>query len=213
MSYFPLFIELKERRCLVAGGGKIALHKINVLKDFGAQVTVVSPDILPEIKQMELVECREKKFHASDLDGQQLVVAATDDKEENHRIAQACRGKQIPVNAVDQMEDCSFIFPSYLKKGEVVAAFSSGGQSPLVTQYLKAQMMPLLTDLLANLAGRLGDVRERVQMSCPGEARKTVYQEILSLGLEKGSVPSDEEIGQIMKKYGRRQQEAQRWSE
>lgn len=213
MSYFPMFIDLKERRCLVAGGGNIALHKIKVLNDFGAQVTVVSPEILPEIRQMEHVACREKRFHPSDLDGQQLVVAATDDKEENHKIAQACKGKQIPVNAVDQIEDCSFIFPSYLKKGEVVAAFSSGGQSPLVTQYLKAQMTPLLTDLLAKLAGRLGEERERVQKLCPEEARKMVYQEMLSLGLEKGSVPSEKEIGQIIEKYRIRQQEAAEWNE
>ncbi len=201
MSYFPMFIELKERRCLVVGGGDIALHKVKVLIDFGAHVTVVSPDILLEIKQMELVSYREGKFHPRDLDGQQLVVAATDDEEENHRIAQACKAAHLPVNAVDQIEDCNFIFPSYLKKGEVVAAFSSGGQSPLVTQYLKAQMVPLLTDLLAKLAERLGDLRKSVQTSCPQEARKAVYQEILSLGLEKGSVPSDEEIGRVIEKF------------
>lgn len=205
MSYFPMFIELKGRRCLVVGGGEIALHKVNVLRDFGAQLTVVSQDILPEIKQMEFVECREKKFHLSDLNGQQLVVAATDDKEENHRIAQVCKERNLPVNAVDQREDCSFIFPSYLKKGEVVAAFSSGGQSPLVTQYLKAQMVPIMTDLLAKLAERLGDVREVVQAVCPVEERKIVYQEMLSLGLEKGSVPSDEEIMQIIEKKAQMQ--------
>ncbi len=205
MSYFPMFIELKGRRCLVVGGGEIALHKVNVLRDFGAQLTVVSQDILPEIKQMEFVECREKKFHLSDLNGQQLVVAATDDKEENHRIAQVCKERNLPVNAVDQREDCSFIFPSYLKKGEVVAAFSSGGQSPLVTQYLKTQMVPIMTDLLAKLAERLGDVREVVQAVCPVEERKIVYQEMLSLGLEKGSVPSDEEIMQIIEKKAQMQ--------
>lgn len=201
MSYFPMFIELKDRRCLVAGGGRIALHKIKILMDFGAVVTVVSPDILPEIRQMELESYRQKRFHPSDLDGQQLVIAATDDEEENHRIAQVCRDRNLPVNAVDQIEDCSFIFPSYIKKGEVVAAFSSGGQSPLVTQYLKAQMMPILTDLLAKLAERLGDSRKSVQRLCPEHARKTVYQEILSLGLEKGSVPSDEEIRRIIGKF------------
>ncbi len=201
MSYFPMFIELKGRRCLVAGGGNIALHKIKVLMDFGASVTVVSPDILPEIKQMELLAYREKRFHPNDLNHQQLVVAATDDGEENHRIAQACKERNLPVNAVDQIEDCSFIFPSYIKKGEVVAAFSSGGQSPLVTQYLKAQMQPLLTDFLAKLAERLGDMRESVHKQCKEEVRKMVYQEILSLGLEKGSVPSDEEIRQVIEKF------------
>ncbi len=125
MSYFPMFIELNGRRCLVVGGGGIALHKIRVLKEFGADVLVVSPTVLPEILELKGVSYRRKSFDRSDLAGQELVVAATDDAEQNRRISELCREKHIPVNAVDQIKDCSFIFPAYLKEGEVVAAFSS----------------------------------------------------------------------------------------
>ena len=91
MSYFPMFIELKDRPCLVAGGGKIARRKAETLRDYGARVTVAAPDVLPEIRAMEGVVCLEKQFDQSDLAGQVLVVAATDDPEQNHRISQACR--------------------------------------------------------------------------------------------------------------------------
>ncbi len=198
-DYFPMFIEIKNKSCLVVGGGRIALHKVKVLKDFGVQIMVVAPMIMPEIQEMKDVVCCERHFEKEDLKGQAMVIAATDDKELNHRISQACREEKIPVNAVDQPEDCSFIFPAYLKEGEVVAAFSSGGQSPVVTQYLKEQMRPVMTPLLGNLAERLGSLRERVRQINPAKARKKIYQEILQAGFDKGEIPSDEEIEEIIK--------------
>lgn len=198
MSYFPMFIELKGKNCLVAGGGRIALHKVKVLRDFEAEVLVVASEILPEIKNTDGVEWQEKYFEPEDLNGRELVVAATDNKEENHRISGLCRERHIPVNAVDQTGDCDFIFPSYLKKGEVVAAFSSGGQSPVVTQYLKEQTGPILTELLGELAAQLGGLRKRVGQMEPESTRKEVYRAILRQGLEQGALLSEEEIERVI---------------
>lgn len=201
MAYFPMFIDLKDRCCLVAGGGKVALRKIEALRNFGARITVVAPVILPEILDIEGILCREKYFEKSDLEGQELVVAATDDQEQNHLISLTCREQKIPINAVDQKEDCSFIFPAYLKQGEVVAAFSSGGQSPVIAQYLKARTQPFMTSLLGELAEVLGELRGELPVNDTGAARKLIYQEILQYGLEKGTVPSKGEIQEILVKY------------
>ncbi len=198
MSYFPMFIELKDKPCLIAGGGKVARRKAETLRDFGARVTVVAPDILPELRAEEDIVCLEKKFEIFDLAGQELVVAATGDPEENHRISRACRDRKIPVNAVDQKEDCTFLFPAYLKEGEVVAAFSSGGQSPLISQYLKAQAMPAVTSLLGELAEILGKLRERLRDTGSESMRKNIYQEILTYSLESGEIPSAEKIDEII---------------
>lgn len=201
MSYFPMFIELQNRRCLVVGGGKTARRKAEVLADFGASVTVAAPEILPEIREMAGVVCREKKFAPSDLEGQELVVAATDDAELNSQISRACRRAGIPVNTVDQAQDCDFIFPAYLKEGEVVAAFSSGGQSPALTQYLKAQMRPVMTPLLGELAACLGEIRETVRRRTRDESeRKRIYQELLREALEKERVFSGEEAEETIQK-------------
>lgn len=195
MSYFPMFIELKNRHCLVVGGGKIALHKVNVLHDFGAKITVISPEILPEIYQIKGVFCCERSFLQEDIYEQELVVAATDNQELNHRISMACREKKIPVNVVDQPEDCSFIFPAYLREGEVVAAFSSGGQSPAITQYLKAQMRSVMTPQLGEIAACLGSLRETVKRQVKTEQeRKKLYQELLQDALEWDTVPTKEEM-------------------
>ena len=198
MSYFPMFIELQDKNCLIVGGGQIALHKVRVLRDFGAKLTVVAVEISPEIKETEGVDWRERCFEPEDIKNQELVVAATDNKEQNHKISLLCQKEQIPVNAVDQIEDCSFIFPAYLKEGEVVAAFSSGGQSPVVTQYLKKQMRPILTELIGTLAAQLGGLRERVKQMESKEARKTVYQTLFQKGLEQTRQLSEEEIEKVI---------------
>mgnify|MGYP001026855528 CR=1 FL=1 len=202
MSYFPMFIELNGRRCLVVGGGGIALHKIRVLKEFGADVLVVSPTVLPEILELKGVSYRRKSFDRSDLAGQELVVAATDDAEQNRRISELCREKHIPVNAVDQIKDCSFIFPAYLKEGEVVAAFSSGGQSPATVQYLKEAMRQVLTPLLSETADRLGKIRPRVREEIGRQSdRKEVYRRILRRALESGEPPSEDEMARMIASY------------
>lgn len=195
MAYFPLFIDIEKRPCLVAGGGKVALRKVQVLLDFGAYVTVVAPDILEEIKAFQNVHICEREFLPEDIKEKALVVAATDDALGNHQIAEACKAQGILINAVDQIEDCTFIFPAYVKKRDVVAAFSSSGKSPVITQYLKAEEQEILTDLIGELNDALGNWRNKVKQLFETEKeRKQVFKEILKLGIEKESVPTDEEI-------------------
>ena len=144
----------------------------------------------------------EKEFEPSDIADFTLVVAATDEKELNSRISEICREKNIPVNAVDQIEDCSFIFPAYVKEGEVVAAFSSGGLSPVTAQYLKAQIRPILTPHLGDVAAFLGSIREMVHKCTKTEAqRKQIYKELLQIGLERGTLPLEEEIAALIYQY------------
>lgn len=202
MPYFPMFIEMKKRRCLIAGGGKVALRKVEVLLDFEADVTVVAPEIIDEIKQMPQIQCVERSFRMQDLEDKEIIIAATDDMMLNHEISLLCREQKLPVNAVDQIEDCTFIFPSYIKEGDVVAAFSSGGKSPVITQELKRQMKPVLTEQIGAMADCLGSLREQVKNCIDTEQeRKAVYQEILKLGMELGTVPGAEEIERAIRRH------------
>ena len=109
------------------------------------------------------------------------MVAATDDAGLNHEIAEAAQKQKIPVNAVDQQEDCSFIFPSYVREQELVGAFSSGGNSPVLTQYLKKYMAQILTAELGEANAYLGSIRPVVKRELDTEAmRKKVYQQVLN---------------------------------
>ena len=213
MAYFPMYIQLKGRKCLVVGGGKVALRKIKVLKDFEADVTVVAPDMIEQIRQIDDI-CRIfRSFEEKDLEEIELVVAATNDQEENHQISRQCKKRNIPVNAVDQKEDCSFIFPSYVKEGEVIAAFSSGGESPAVTQYLKREIQPVLTKELGEISSALGKIRGTVKKFVwPEQRRKALYEELLNLSLEENCLPDCAIIDQIILKYNEESREHQ-WTE
>lgn len=235
MAYFPMFVDLTDRPCLIVGGGNVAYRKVLVILDFGAKVTVVAENICDKIrslatshnynsndslsgKKVEKVDEKEtdkqvadityakeydvnketfnkvtlyeRKFDQKDCNGMQIVIAATDDNALNHKIAEYCRSKGIMVNAVDQKADCSFIFPSYVKEKNLVAAFSSGGNSPVLTQYLKSKEKEVLTPFLGELNEYMGQIREPVISEYDTEAeRKSVFKKLLLEAIDNGKIP------------------------
>nr|WP_308651325.1 bifunctional precorrin-2 dehydrogenase/sirohydrochlorin ferrochelatase [uncultured Agathobacter sp.] len=199
MAYFPMFVDMTERECLIVGGGNVAYRKVMVMLDFGAKVTVVAEDICDELRKLTIDDTANKenritfikrRFERKDCDGMEMVIAATDDNALNHEIAEYCKAKGIMVNAVDQKADCSFIFPSYIKEKNLVAAFSSGGNSPVLTQYLKGKEKEILTPFLGELNEYMGHIREKVIAEYDTEAeRKRVFKEILCAAIDNGRIP------------------------
>lgn len=199
MAYFPMFVDMTERECLIVGGGNVAYRKVMVMLDFGAKVTVVAEDICDELRKLiaddrankeNRITFIKRKFERKDCDGMEMVIAATDDNALNHEIAEYCKAKGIMVNAVDQKADCSFIFPSYIKEKNLVAAFSSGGNSPVLTQYLKGKEQAILTPFLGELNEYMGQIREKVIAEYDTEAeRKRVFKEILCAAIDNERIP------------------------
>lgn len=203
MSYFPMFIDLKDMNCLIVGGGKIALRKVQVLCDFGAVIKVVAKEICNEIKEIsgtnKNVSYEKKAFSEQDLEGIRLVVAATSQKELNHTISAICSRKNIYINVVDQIEDCSFIFPSYIKENDVVGAFSTGGKSPVITQYLKESVKTTLTPFIGELADFFGSIRTSVKENIQTEAeRRQIYQELLKYALDSEKIPNENSVSKLL---------------
>ena len=212
MAYFPMFVDMAERECLIVGGGNVAYRKVIVMLDFGAKVTVVAEDICDELRKLTIDDIAsedktgsytankenritfiKRRFEPKDCDGMEMVIAATDDNALNHEIAEYCKAKDIMVNVVDQKADCSFIFPSYIKEKNLVAAFSSGGNSPVLTQYLKGKEQEILTPFLGELNEYMGLIREKVIAQYDTEAeRKRVFKEILCAAIDNGRIPEVE---------------------
>lgn len=208
MAYFPMFVDMTERECLIVGGGNVAYRKVIVMLDFGAKVTVVAEDICDELRKLTTDDIAsedktgsytankenritfiKRRFERKDCDGMEMVIAATDDNALNHEIAEYCKAKDIMVNAVDQKADCSFIFPSYIKEKNLVAAFSSGGNSPVLTQYLKGKEQEILTPFLGELNEYMGQIREKVIAQYDTQAeRKRVFKEILCAAIDDGRI-------------------------
>lgn len=170
--YYPLMLKVKDEACLVVGGGAVALQKIRALRRAGADVTVVSPGFVPALRRLRVRRVA-RKFRAGDVAGRVLVIAATDDPKVNRAVFAACRKRAIPVNVVDVPELCSFIVPSVVRRGPVVVAVSTGGQSPSLAKALRRRLDALLPASLGRTALRLGRERRRILRALPPSPART----------------------------------------
>ena len=162
MGYYPLFLEMKGRPCLVVGGGQVAQRKVEGLLAAEAAVTVVSPDLTAGLATLEKegrVTHRQREYRRGDLEGFAIVVAATADKTTNARVAQDARTSGVFVNAVDDPASCDFILPSVVRRGEMVLAVSTGGLSPALARRLREELEAYLSDDFAPLVELLAEVR------------------------------------------------------
>ncbi len=146
---YPIFLNLHGKRALVVGAGPVALRKTQGLLECGAQVTIVSPEIAPEFASLP-VTLRRRRYRASDLRGQALVFASTNDRDVNHRIAAQASGLGIPVNVADAPGECTFHVPARIRRGDLQLAISTSGRSPRVAKALRQRIEALLDETNAH---------------------------------------------------------------
>lgn len=193
MSYFPLFVELEDRPCLLVGGGTVALRKAEKLLPYGPRLTAVSPAFHPDFYPLP-VERLERPFAPGDIEGRALVIAATDDPSLNRTVSRLCRERNIPVNVVDDRELCSFLFPCLVQEGPLSVGISTGGASPTAAIWLKEEIRPLLPpgfgDILLWLEGLRADLKQTV----PEESRRApLFAALFRRCLELGRPMTEEE--------------------
>jgi siroheme synthase-like protein len=143
LKHYPIFLDLKDRPVLVVGAGKVALRKTRGLVEAGARITVVAPEIEAEFEDLP-VRLMRRRFRAADLAGVFLVFAATDDRLTNHRIGIAAKGRSLLANIADSAEECAFIVPARLHRGDVQIAISTGGENPRLSAELRRKLEEVL---------------------------------------------------------------------
>jgi len=166
MELLPIFLDVRDKPCLVVGGGRTARRKVSSLRRAGAVVRVVSPRLIEELSVLAAagdIEHVARPFHERDLDGALLAVAATDDPEANRRIARVARDRGIPVNVVDQPGECSFIMPSVVDRSPVVVAVSTSTASPVLARLLRSRLESLIPAGYGRLGELCGRYRETVK--------------------------------------------------
>lgn len=181
MAYFPLFIDLEGARCLVVGGGPVALRKARTLLDYGAQVTVVAPRVQPALAALPGVTVCARPFAEADLAGARLVLAATDDRTLNERISRLCRERAIPVNVADSREESSFLFPSVVRRGPLSVGVTTGGASPTAAQYARRAVEAALPEELGDILPYLAESRPRMQQALQAESEAARAQKFAAL--------------------------------
>jgi siroheme synthase-like protein len=175
MSYYPVMLQLDGQRCVVVGGGAVAAGKVDGLLAAGARVTVIAPDLVPPLQQCVVegqVDHLARGYWPGDLAGASLVVAATDDRQVNARVADDARRLGLLFNAVDDVDHCNFIAPSVLRRGDLTIAISTSGRAPALAVRLKEQLDPLVGEEHARFLQLAADLRQPLAARQPDFARR-----------------------------------------
>lgn len=191
MGYFPFFVDVENQNCLVVGGGVVALRKIEKLLPFNPNITVVSPKVHKEILSIKNINIIKRKFDFNDLKEKSFVITATDDKVLNKEIYNSCKENNIPVNTVDDKDNCSFIFPALARNNGVTVAISTSGKSPLYAKYLRKKIENLIQDS-ESIVNNLSKYREKIKNEISlEENRKAAFEKLLDYSLSNESITDD----------------------
>jgi len=165
MRYYPLFLDISRRRCVVVGGGKVAERKIERLLACGARVEVIGKILTPALaalKENGRIVHHETDYEEALIRGAFLVIGATDNDVVNGRIAGDARALEILVNIVDEPTRCDFILPSIVERGALSIAVSTGGKSPALAKKLRMELDALYGPEYAILLEIMGKLREKM---------------------------------------------------
>ena len=187
MKYYPVNLDVRNRACLVVGGGEIGTRKVETLLKCGAKVTVVSLDATADISALAgrgEISLFERPYASGDQDGKFLVIAATDDEVLNRRIYEDAEKQGTPCNIVDRPEICSFIVPSIISRGDLTIAISTSGTSPAFAKRLRKDLERMFGKEYETFLELMGTVREKIMgENRDPEARKTIFETLANSGI------------------------------
>ena len=194
-SYYPVFLDLKGRRCLVVGGGSVAERKTRMLLEHNALVTVISPALnqgLQQLAEQGAIQVVPRNFQSNDLRGAFLAIAATDDPITNAAVSDKGRKQRILINVVDDPKVSDFIVPSIVRRGDITIAISTAGKSPALARKIRTELDAILPAQYARLLSLVSDVREELaqrQISVDSEKwQRSLKIDVLLEMIGKGQI-------------------------
>jgi siroheme synthase-like protein len=182
--YYPIFLNIKGRKCVVVGGGQVALRKVNALLNHGANVEVISAEPCQELGMLAergKVHLLSRDYAHGDLVGALIAIAATDNGKTNEEVAREAKGRGTLINVVDDPHRSDFIVPSYLSRGDVAIAVSTGGRSPALARKIRANLEKDFGAEYASLALLVSEVRSELKRRGI-TVESEDWQEVLDLG-------------------------------
>ena len=186
-QYYPVNLAVKEKPCLVVGGGQVAERKVKGLLDCGAHLFVVSPkatETLQNLASNGLVDLALRHYRTADLDGKFLVIGATDDENTNQRVSRDASRQGILCNIADRPDACSFVLPAVVRQGDLVIAVSTSNQSPAVAKRIRKSLEKEFGPEYAELIALMGAIRRKLLDDGKSpEAHKKDFERLLDDGL------------------------------
>lgn len=165
-AYYPIYLDIESRRCLIIGGGTVALRKALTLLDFGARVVIVSPRLCAGVKKLlseNRIEVLHREFQPGDLKMTAIAIAATASHSTNARVAAEGHRAGVFVNAVDDQANCDFILPAYMRRGGITIAVSTSGMSPALARKIRSRIEKDIGKEYESLAIVVEDVRRQLK--------------------------------------------------
>lgn len=175
-TFYPIYLNLEGRPCVVIGGGTVAEQKVTGLLEAGARVTVVSAQAtrpMEDLAAQGMIHLKRRLYQTGDLEGMFLAIAASEDRALNHEIWEEADRRGIPVNAVDDLPHCTFIAPAIYRQGDLTVGISTGGKSPALAVRLRERLAALIGPEFAVFLDLLGHLRAEVAARVPGFAART----------------------------------------
>ena len=179
MSYFPMFIDMKNLKVLVVGGGYIATEKLEKLVDFTTNISVIALRVEEEAQLLidrYNLTLEKRAYHKGDIEGFDIVIVATDTIDLHKEIYEESRGSRVLVNSVDNTKYCDFIFPSYLKKESLTIAFSTGGASPAFAKHIRQHFEKIIPDSVGSFLQNMRELRSTIPK---GKERMKYFDELV----------------------------------
>jgi precorrin-2 dehydrogenase/sirohydrochlorin ferrochelatase len=208
--YYPIYLDIRDKKCVVVGGGDVAYRKAVSLKEAGAQVVVISPDFSKDFLKEEGITMLRQKYEERCLEGATLIIAATNDKEINQRVWEEARRHGLLVNVVDQPELCNFIVPSVVNRGELQISISTGGASPAFARRLRQELenhfgpeygefVELLSKMRSEARSQISDGTKRQKLM-----ERLASPDMLDMIRTKGTRETEKEMRKIISKEAER---------
>jgi len=183
MKYYPVFLDLRERPCVVVGGGQVAERKAIALFDAGADLSIISPSLTPalaEIAGKGKIAHHPKTFEERDIAGAYLVIAATSDAAVNEAVARACRKNGILVNAATSPDEGTFVVPSVVERGDLLIAVSTCGDSPALARKVREDLERAYGPEYGVFLEKMANLRRRLLHDVADEGvRRQIYQAVV----------------------------------
>lgn len=202
MGYFPFFIDIKNQKGLIVGGGKVAVHKVEKLLPFEPELTVVAPEIDERLLENSSVLCLQRDFQEEDIDSAAFVIAASNQESVNTYISKLCQQKGILVNVVDDKEKCGFLFPALIKEGSLTVGISTQGASPQVAANIRSEIAAAVPNQIEEILEYLEQLRTLAKKEIKNnELRAGFLKETADLCMKQNRALTKEETLELLKQY------------
>jgi len=187
MRYYPVNLDIQNRKCLVVGGGSVGTRKVLTLLECGAVVTVVSSDVaeeLLELAEKKMIELKKRPYESSDIDGMFLVIGATDNEALNRQINKDAEHQNKLCNIADRPEACNFVLPSIVNRGNLVIAISTSGKSPAFAKKMRQDLEKEFGEEYDEFLQLMGAIRKKaLSEKHEPEAHKHLFEQLINRGL------------------------------